>query len=80
MPKECGLGQVAVDQKPANFAQELERAKRYYLDWSCLNYSLSGQARVLGLDEIDLLIAIKKRLDFGTQRDCKIQDEIDITV
>src|SRR5580704_11546851 len=27
LPKECGLGQVAVDQKPANFAQELERAK-----------------------------------------------------
>jgi hypothetical protein len=31
----------------------------------------------MGKDGIDLLIAIKKRPNFRTQRDCKIQDEID---
>jgi hypothetical protein len=31
----------------------------------------------MGKDGIDLLIAIKKRPNFGTQRDCKIQDDID---
>jgi hypothetical protein len=27
LPKEYGLGQVAVDQKPANFAQEYKRRR-----------------------------------------------------
>jgi hypothetical protein len=31
----------------------------------------------MGKDGIDLLIAIKKRPNFRTQRDCKIQDEIE---
>jgi hypothetical protein len=31
----------------------------------------------MGKDGIDLLITIKKRPNFRTQRDCKIQDEID---
>jgi hypothetical protein len=31
----------------------------------------------MGKDGIDLLMTISKRLNFRTQRECKIQDEID---